>query len=197
MLRRLTPAVLLCGEAQRLSFSEWTAAEFDAVVVKKSSASTQLVIATAVGCWWRRQLGATLRNLGGEKTALSLKVLALIFDSTTIPADCATIARSVDVSSEHLSRVMPRTLGNAWLTPKVLLDFAVTIELFVRLGIGCDWDSVASDLWVSTRTLNRALSRTNVMLGTDVRDFRALIKSIEGRRWLGGREDRSKVGTVA
>jgi len=175
----LTPAVLLCGEAQRLALSEWTAAEFDAVVVKESAAATQLVIATAAARWWRRQLGAALRRLSGEKSALSRNVLSVIFDSTTIPVDCATIARSVHVSCEHLSRVMPQAFGNAWFTPKVLMDFAVTMELFVRLGIGCDWDSVGRDLRVSARTLHRALYRTNDACGPNIIDFRALHRAVE------------------
>jgi len=188
VLRLITPVLLLCSQVQRRALAEWIAAEFDAVVVKESPASAQLVTAEEAGRWWRRQLGATLRTLlSGETDALSRNVLSHIFDSTAIPVDCATIARSFDVSSEHLSRVMLRTLGNACFTPKVLLDFAITSDLFVRLGIGCDWDIVGRDLRVSPRTLHRALYRTKAILGADMLDFRTLIKSIERRSWLGNR----------
>lgn len=106
-------------------------------------------------------------------------VLTSVFDAVAIPENCASLARTVGVSTEHLSRVMPRALGHKLLTPKALLDAAVTMDVFVRLGMGNTSGTIARDLHVSVRTLRRKCLRTSTIFGPDICDYRTLLGSVE------------------
>lgn len=156
---------------------------FDGVMVEvESTVVTQATIGAISARWWRHSLGVRLQNSCYANTTLPRDVLTAVFDAVTIPANCSSLARTVGVSSEHLSRVMPRALGDALFTPKALLDIAVTMELFVRLGVGTSWVTIARDVQMSVRTLHRALLRTRKRLASTVRDYRALIDAVEIRR---------------
>ncbi|MEP6834078.1 MAG: hypothetical protein ABJB74_11815 [Gemmatimonas sp.] len=179
-LRHIAPVLLLCSELQRRSIADRSAQPFDGVIAETSSPSaTHLAIGAAAARWWRRELGERLQARCGVKSAVPRDVLSVVFHAASFPVDCASLARMVGVSNEHLSRVMPRVLGDVRFTPKLLLDLAVTMELLVRLGVGCNRRAVASELHVSMRTLHRALLRTNCVWGPGIVDFRALLGAAE------------------
>jgi len=61
----------------------------------------------------------------------------------------------------------------------MMLDVAVTMELFVRLGVGQSWLEIAREFHVTRRTLRRTLRRVDVALGGGIRDFRELRGAVE------------------
>ena len=61
-----------------------------------------------------------------------------------------------------------------------MLDVAITMELFSRMGVGQSWLEVARDFHVTRRTLRRTMQRVAVALGGDIRDFRGLLAGVKG-----------------
>ena len=175
-LRTIAPLVLICSEQ---SFADSTLDTWcDLVVVRREGMEDDAQIAQAVGGWWRRQLGIQFAAAMRADLPLAVGAVRTIFESKVVPCDTGALARIVGCSREHLARELERSLRGAF-TAKVILDMAITMELFSRMGVGQSWLEVARDFHVTRRTLRRTMQRVAVALGCDIRDFRSLLVAVQ------------------